>query len=291
MSFPDNWLAHTVSIFVAAIGGSLVGKHTPIAGGAVAPTSGAGDLGAERNAVTLLPWQLGVLVAFVAVLSAVVATATITGLRSSGGQGQPIAQWLVGLGITAVVLHYRVVSDGHYWPAQLEDWDALATVLRSSASEWGVDVERVGVIGFSAGAHLAALASLRGTSSMAVHPALQVLVYPAIDTQSPYTVGEDGEPPGENWRGDKGFPPTATSAYHLVHPGAPPAFMVGVVADDNTPVAENTDVYDKALQACGVPCKYILHDDPNEGHGCNMKDWWTEPCEEWLQAHDFAHTR
>merc|ERR1711972_322222 len=72
-----------------------------------------------------------------------------------GGEGQFIAHWLVELGITAIVLQYRCVSTGHYWPAQLEDWEECARAVKRDAGSWGCDPDRIGVIGFSAGGHLA----------------------------------------------------------------------------------------------------------------------------------------
>merc|ERR1719197_2316058 len=68
-----------------------------------------------------------------------------------GAEGQRTAHWLVDHGITAVVLQYNCVSQGHYWPAQFEDWTVLAGEVSARASAWGCDPERVGVIGFSAG--------------------------------------------------------------------------------------------------------------------------------------------
>merc|ERR1712048_209762 len=109
-----------------------------------------------------------------------------SGIR--GAEAQDVAIWLTRLGITAVVLQYRCVSEGHYWPAQFEDWALCAKAVQAQASDWSCDPDRVGVVGFSAGGHLAAYAAVKSEDN--VRPKLQVLVYPAIDTQSPY---EDGD--------------------------------------------------------------------------------------------------
>lgn len=198
----------------------------------------------------------------------------------NGGEGQMVAQWLVDQGITAVVLQYRCVSTGHYWPAQFEDWQECAEAVKKDAAGWGCDPERMGVIGFSAGGHLAAYAALK--ASPHIRPKLHILVYPAIDTLSPYDGAMDA------WRADQGCPGEEESIHLLTTSQAPPAFLAGIVADRYTPAVENTDIYAKVLEECGVPCKYVLNEDEEEDHGCGLRDWWTIPCVEWLRARGWA---
>jgi len=195
------------------------------------------------------------------------------------GEGQPVAQWLAEIGITAVVLQHRCVSKGHYWPAQFEDWADCARLVRGSAAGWGCDPERVGVLGFSAGGHLASYAALRAEAGL--RPRLQVLVYPAIDTLSPRE-GDAIEP----WRASAGFPPVETSTHLLVDRFAPPAFLVGLTEDVYTPLAENTDVYARALAEHDIPVEYVQGSE--DEHGCGLQDWWTEPCEAWLRQRGWA---
>jgi acetyl esterase/lipase len=198
----------------------------------------------------------------------------------NGGEGQPVAQWFVDIGITAVVLQYRCVSTGHYWPAQFEDWEECARQVKEAAPSWGCDPDRMGVIGFSAGGHLAAYAALKAHPD--IKPKLQILVYPAIDTLSPY----DGDM--DPWRADQGHPAVEASIHLLAHADAPPAFLAGIAADRYTPAEENTDVYAKKLDTLGVPCEYVLNEDEEEDHGCGLQDWWTEPCAAWLRKHGWA---
>merc|ERR1712194_108117 len=151
----------------------------------------------------------------------------------ASGEGQPIAQWLADLGITVVVLRYHLVYDGHYWPAQWEDYEACANAIRRDASSWGCDADKMGVIGFSAGGHLAGYAALM--ASPEIQPKLQILIYPAVDTLSPI---EDGDM--EPWRACQGYPPSEASLHLLAHERAPPAFLVGCASDRCAPVKENT---------------------------------------------------
>ncbi|OLP86322.1 Acetylxylan esterase [Symbiodinium microadriaticum] len=191
------------------------------------------------------------------------------------GEGQPIAQWLAQHGATAVVLQYRCVSRGHYWPAQFQDWLDCAMLVKRKAHGWGCDASRVAVIGFSAGGHLASYAALRSPEHLA--PKLQILVYPAIDTRTPH---EDGSI--DPWYADAGYPPVEASTHLLVTAAAPPAFLAGIRGDSYCPASENTDVYAQALEKCGVSFKYILTEDEHE-HGCGLHSWWQTPCEEWLR--------
>lgn len=192
-------------------------------------------------------------------------------------EAQPVAQWLAERGITSVVLQYRCVSQGHYWPAQFEDWDACARSVKMHAKSWGCDESRVGVIGFSAGGHLAAYAACRADEQ--VKPKLHILIYPAIDTLSPRESGEM-----DPWYAADGYPPIETSSFLLVDKSTPPAFLAGVPDDVYTPPKENTDVYAHELEQHGVQYEYVLGPH-GYGHGCGLEDWWTTPCEAWLLQH------
>ncbi|CAK0796152.1 unnamed protein product [Prorocentrum cordatum] len=197
-----------------------------------------------------------------------------------GGEGQPIAIWLTTLGITAVVLQYRCVSQGHFWPSQLEDWTACARAVARQAAAWGCDPARVGALGFSAGGHLAGYAALRGEAG--ARPGLQILIYPAVDTLTPRSGFMSP------WRADQGYPPVEASLHLAAAAGAPPAFLAGIVGDECCPAAENTDLYAEALGRVGVPCEHVRHDDPDEEHGCGLKEWWSKPCEDWLRHRGWA---
>lgn len=196
-----------------------------------------------------------------------------------GDEAQPVAQWLAECGVTAVVLQYRCVSQGHYWPAQFEDWSECARAVRGQAASWGCDAERVGVIGFSAGGHLAAYAAAK--AEPAIRPKFQILVYPAIDTLSPRK--SDAMEP---WRASQGYPPVEASIHLILGKDAPPTFAAGMTTDELTPADENTDVLAAALRELGVPCEYVRHEEGE--HGCGLQDWWTAPCEAWLQGHGWA---
>lgn len=192
-------------------------------------------------------------------------------------EAQDTTQWLIGLGITAVLLVYRAVSEGHYWPSQFDDWKACAEIVREKAGDWGCDPNRIGVLGFSAGGHLAAYAAVCAEAH--IRPKLQVLVYPCIDTLSPEE---------RAWRAEQGYPAKEDSPHLYVSASTPPAFLAGIDDDYDCPVAENTEVYAEALDKFGVPYEYIKSGDIGLEHGCSCHEFWTLPCAAWLQKQHWA---
>lgn len=199
-----------------------------------------------------------------------------------GHEAQDVGQWLAEIGITGIVLQYRVVSQGHYWPAQFDDYSECARVVKEQAATWGCDAARIGVAGFSAGGHLAAYAAVK--ADLSIRPKLQLLVYPATDTLSPYD-DEEVAP----WRANEGYPPASTSPNLHVTAESPPAFLAGMPADALCPIKDNIDVYARSLKENKVPFDYVLS-DAKEEHGCGLKDWWTVPCEHWFREHGWAAT-
>ncbi len=167
-------------------------------------------------------------------------------------EGYEIAEWLSGLGYTALVLQYRVPGrrDG-----ALQDLQRAIRWVREHAPEWNVEAGKVGVLGFSAGGHLAARASAwRGASSYPLTdeadapsalPDATVLLYPAYLDEGP-----DG---------------TLSPDLHL-DADSPPHFLF-VAADD--PYAPSSLVMATALQEEGLPVEFHLV--PHGGHGYGMR--------------------
>jgi len=173
------------------------------------------------------------------------------------------------LGITAFVLRYRCTSEGHYWSAQWEDYKTAFDIIISKTERWGIDSHRIGVMGFSAGGHLAAVAAV--TEDTAAQLSAQILVYPCIDVTKP-----DSWP----WKVAEGFPATEDSPHLHVTPCSPRAFVT-VSSDDTICTAkENAEPYVEALQAAGVPVKYFKKSMGEHGHA--LSGGWTIHCEKWL---------
>ncbi len=191
-------------------------------------------------------------------------------------EGTEVADWLNGLGITAVVLKYRVpVREGvprHERP--LQDAQRAMRIVRSRAAEWSIDPLRVGVLGFSAGGHLAATLSnttdrtyerIGAADTLNSRPDFTVLVYPAY-----LTALEQGP---------------ELAAEVTVTERTPPTLLVQA-EDDNVPV-ENSLFYYLALKRAGVPAEMHLYATGGHGYGLRRVDspvhTWPERAARWLE--------
>jgi acetyl esterase/lipase len=205
-------------------------------------------------------------------------------------EGSLIAERLNGLGVTAFVLHYRMVEYGH--PAPLRDVLRAIRLVRSRSAEFGVKPDRIGVIGSSAGGHLAASASTlfndpdgkTGAELDAVsgRPDFAVLLYPVI------TMGENAH--AGSRRALLGATPTPEALAHMsleqqVTKETPPTFIVGTEEDTTVPI-ENSLMYYQALRNAKVDVE--MHLWPKGPHGFGMRQdlpgpsSWTNRLEEWM---------
>ncbi len=212
----------------------------------------------------------------------------------TGAEGHGIAAWLNEHGITGVVLEYRLPR-GKAFVALLDAQRAIRTV-RSRAKEWGIDPKRVGIMGFSAGGHLASTAgthfdagdakSADPIAQLSSRPDFMVLVYPVI------SFGEKGHHgSARNLLG----PDAKTELVALfsnekqITAQTPPAFLTHAL-DDTVVVPENSKMFHDALKAAGVETKYL--ELPSGGHGLNgykgpMWDAWQRQSLEWMAERGF----
>ncbi|RAX17778.1 alpha/beta hydrolase [Pseudarthrobacter sp. AG30] len=206
--------------------------------------------------------------------------------RQADHEAEPVAEWLAALGIHAFVLRYRVAPDRH--PAPLEDAKEAMLSIRSGPRGLAVDHERVGVLGFSAGGHLAATLSTAAATGNrdldvdAAVPDLSVLCYPVVSL-----IQDTHQGSVDNLLG--GLPPSNLladlSADRNVTARTPPAFLWHTADDDAVPVANSLN-YAKALIAAGVPAE--LHVFPEGRHGLGLAagdpgpGQWTSLCASWL---------
>ena len=206
-----------------------------------------------------------------------------------GPEGHGIAQWLNKHGVAGVVLEYRLPAGRHRVPL-LDAQQALRTV-RARAKEWGIDPHRVGIMGFSAGGHLASTAATHfdeghaqadnAVDRQSCRPDFAVLVYPVVTMGASTHGGSKGNLLGKD--------PSAEllSLYSnelQVTEKTPPTFLAH--AQDDKPVPpENSRAFFAALVAYKVPGKYL--ELPSGGHGLNgyqgpMWDAWQEKSLAWL---------
>ncbi|WP_226895347.1 alpha/beta hydrolase [Luteolibacter marinus] len=209
----------------------------------------------------------------------------------TGGEGSGIASWLNKHHITGFVLEYRLPHGRPDVP--LRDAQRAIRLARSKAREWGCDPGRIGIIGFSAGGHLAATAATRfddgdpdaedPVDRTGCRPDFAVLVYPVI------TMGE-GTHGGSrnNLLGENPAPELVTlySAEKQVTAKTPPVFLTHA-EDDQVVPCRHCKLLHEALLAHKVPAEYL--ELPSGGHGLNgykgpMWDAWQAAALDWLAA-------
>ena len=196
-------------------------------------------------------------------------------------EGHDMAPWFNTQGITYAVLKYRMPNGHHEVP--LSDAEQAIRMVREHAAEWGVNPQRVGIMGASAGGHLAAsLATLY--SSDKTRPDFQILFYPVISMQKGVTHGGSrknliGENPSQELE-------QKYSLERQVSPRTPQAFIM-LSSDDDAVPPINGIGYFLALRDHKVPAS--LHAYPTGGHGWGFRDnftykrQWTEELEKWLR--------
>lgn len=198
-----------------------------------------------------------------------------------GHEGHDMAAWFTTQGITYVVLKYRM-PNGHY-EVPLSDAEQAIRIVRQRAAEWNINPHRIGIMGASAGGHLAAsLATLY--SSQETRPDFQVLFYPVISMKEGVThagsrVNLIGEKPSAEL--EKKY-----SLEQQVNAQTPQAFIM-LSSDDGAVPPANSLGYYEALLKNHVPA--TLHAYPIGGHGWGFRDnftykrQWTGELEKWLR--------
>jgi acetyl esterase/lipase len=202
-------------------------------------------------------------------------------------EGHGIARWLNQHGIIGVVLEYRLPRGNSEVPL-LDAQQAIRT-LRSNTGEWGCDPKRIGIIGFSAGGHLASTAAthfdraLLPSGGVTDRPDFAILIYPVITMGPKTNIGTKTSLLGPN--------PTAEavdlySTEKHVTDRTPPAFLAH--AQDDTVVSpDNSQMFYDALRSQHVTATYLKL--PTGGHGLNgykgpMWDEWQTQSLQWLAA-------
>ena len=207
-------------------------------------------------------------------------------------EGKQVAEWLNSIGVTAFVLQYRL-GPRYRNPAPLRDSQRALRMVRASAGEWGVDPARVGILGFSAGGHLASSTGTHfdaGNQDAAdpidrhgSRPDFMVLVYPVIT----FTADVTHRGSRESLLGPDADPKlTASFSNELqVTPETPPTFLVHTSEDDGVP-PENSVLFYEALHKAGVPAEMHIFTKGQHGLGLGPKgsglSQWPALCGAWM---------
>lgn len=213
----------------------------------------------------------------------------------SSYEGHDIANWLDQYGIAGVVLKYRLNPYRH--PIPMNDAQRAMRLVRSHAVEWGIDDKRLGIMGFSAGGHLASTVGThydRGIAGamdvidrFSCRPDFMVLVYPVI-SMGKVTHGGSRR----NLLGDKPSQELMDNLSNelLVTEDTPPAFLAHSVKDTVVNV-ENSRLFAKALNDKGVPVTLFELPKGEHGLGCGRgPEWasWQAECVKWLKANNLT---
>jgi acetyl esterase/lipase len=216
-------------------------------------------------------------------------------------EGVQYARFLNEYGIAGFVLKYRLSSSGYRHPAMLQDAARAVRLVRTRAGEWKVDPKRIGIMGSSAGGHLASTLLTHFDAGQAdaadpierqsSRPDLGILCYAVI------SLGEFGHRGTMNNLLGKDPSPELVrllSNELQVTKETPPCFIWHTYEDNAVPV-ENSLQFAEALCKAGVPCDLHIYQKGQHGIGLGTSDWnpekrhpWTHDCIFWLQAQGFA---
>jgi acetyl esterase/lipase len=216
------------------------------------------------------------------------------GTLASDHEGKQVAEWLNSLGVSAFVLQYRV-GPRYRHPVPLQDAQRAIRLVRARAKDFGVDPGRLGILGFSAGGHLAATTGTHFDAGrpdapdpidrMGSRPDFMVLAYPVMSMSAAYAHRGSVR----NLLGDTPDPQLAEdlSNERRVTAQTPPAFLFHTADDPGVPV-ENSLAFAQALHQAGVPVE--LHVFPKGRHGVGLAQddpvlsQWPRLCATWLRA-------
>ncbi len=208
-------------------------------------------------------------------------------------EGHDVGVWLNSLGVSAFILTYR--HSPYRQPVPMLDVQRAIRTVRSRAAEWKVDPARIGVLGFSAGGHLASTAATHFDDGKAdaedpvdragCRPDFAVLVYPVIAFGESFT--HKGSQ--KNLLGDKNEDPELVKFYSSekqVTEKTPPCFLFHTTADTGVP-PENSIVFYQALRKAKVPAELHIYERGPHGVGLGNDKFpelksWPERCAAWM---------
>jgi acetyl esterase/lipase len=213
---------------------------------------------------------------------------------ASNHEGRQVANWLNAMGVTAFVLKYRVGPRYHH-PVELGDAQRAIRSVRARATEFHLQPDRIGIMGFSAGGHLASTAGTHfdggdpgatdAIERVSSRPDFLILAYPVISMKEPYVHQESaanllGEHPDPGLR-------ESLSNELQVTPQTPPAFLFST-STDSVVLPENSVLFYLALRKSGVPAELHVFADAPHGVGLDLNDpavgEWSALLINWLRG-------
>jgi acetyl esterase/lipase len=214
-------------------------------------------------------------------------------ILSMENEGYSIARKFAEIGVTAFILKYRLPSDSIMVDktiGPLQDAQRAIQLVRQRAKEWGISTDRVGIIGFSAGGHLASTAIthfnkavIENKDNVNLRPDFGILMYPVVSFGDIAHKGSKNNLIGNNPS------PEMVDLYSnekQVTANTPPTFLVHAQDDKTVPVM-NSVVFYEAMVKAGVKGEMHLYQAGGHGFGLNnktTKDQWFDRCVNWMTA-------
>ena len=216
-------------------------------------------------------------------------------------EGRQVAEWLNTIGVAGIVLKNRVSPFKH--PVPLTDAQRAICTVRFRAKDWNIDPQRIGIMGFSAGGHLASSAGTHFNKGkpdaadpidrLSCRPDFMILGYPVISFTQPFShfgsrdnlLGKDADPKLVELMSNE----------KQVTPETPPTFLVHANDDTGVP-PENSIAFYQALRAAKVPVEMHIYLKGGHGFGmvkgsCPAADDWPKRCAEWMKAMGFLDAK
>lgn len=210
-------------------------------------------------------------------------------------EGHQVARWLNSNGIAGFILKYRHLGNGYGHPAPLQDAQRAVRMVRSRAREWNINPQRIGILGFSAGGHLASTVGTHFDKGRAdaddpvdrvgCRPDFMILIYPVISFAEPFThQGSKKNLLGK--KPDKALVESLSNEKQVT-PETPPTFLVHTDQDTGVP-CENSVSFFLALRKAKVPAEMHIFTKGPHGFGLGKKGdpaaAWPGLCVEWLRG-------
>ena len=212
-------------------------------------------------------------------------------------EGHQVTRWLNSMGVAGFILKYRHRGNGFGHPAPLQDAQRALATVRSRAEEFGIQPDRIGIMGFSAGGHLASTAGTHFHTGrpdaadplerVSCRPDFMILVYPVISFTEPFThrgsmhnlLGKDPDPKlVESLSNEK-----------QVTKDTPPTFLIHGHPDSGVP-PQNSVAFYLALKKANVPAELHIYEKGGHGFGLGVPGTaeatkaWPKTCENWLRG-------
>ncbi len=218
------------------------------------------------------------------------------GILAINHEGYNVAKRFNDIGVAAFVLKYRLPNDAimvdkSFGP--LLDAEQAIYLVRGQANKWNVDPAKIGIMGFSAGGHLASTLTvhyndvkIENKEKLSLRPDFSILIYPVISfIESPHTGSANNLAGANATQAQKEY----FSNEKHVTPQTPPTFLVHANDDNGVPV-QNSIIFNQALVANKVKAEMHLYQGGGHGFGLNNKttsDDWFERLTNWMKSNKF----